>query len=175
MGVKRKWRKDKLDLSFSKQETHVICSIPIGVPFSIDELIWVQNKDGKWTYRGMSGKRQKEPSTNSEKHHQSSPFSEDIYVSSLTWQPPRAGFVKCNCDVSYDSVTGEASAAVIICNEQILEGDTRLFKACSANAAEAAAIRLGVFLAVRSNFSSVIFESDCANVIQHFSSKSLSS
>ncbi|KAL4319964.1 hypothetical protein GQ457_18G004200 [Hibiscus cannabinus] len=96
---------------------------------------------------------------------------------SLTWQPPCAGFVKCNCDASCDPITGEASAVLIICNDvgHILEGDTRLFKACYANAAKVVAIRLGFFLTVRADFSFVIFESDCANVIQHLSSKSLSS
>ncbi|KAK9046778.1 hypothetical protein V6N11_052655 [Hibiscus sabdariffa] len=66
------------------------------------------------------------------------------------WTPPSTGYVKASCDASYDSTTGNASAAMVFRNDkgQIVGGVTSSFIVSSATCAEATAIRLGVIKAI---------------------------
>ncbi|KAL4313118.1 hypothetical protein GQ457_01G036080 [Hibiscus cannabinus] len=145
----RQWKRDKLNSNFClKSEVDAICSLPIGGPSCNDELVWFQNKDGKLTLHGMCGKKKKHLT-----------ISKESQQRNLNLFLPLTFFcvevVKCNCNASYDPVIGEAGVVVIICNEvgQIFEGNSRLFKPCLADVAEAIAI----IFTVKISFSNAIF------------------
>ncbi|KAL4379159.1 hypothetical protein GQ457_02G041810 [Hibiscus cannabinus] len=93
------------------------------------------------------------------------------------WLPPSPEIIKINCDASFDSITGNVGACAIArdCSGAIIAGDTSSFKALSASAAEAFALRVGVCLAIVAGFHEVQLESDNAGVISRIVSKSFSS
>ncbi|KAL4269829.1 hypothetical protein GQ457_02G043470 [Hibiscus cannabinus] len=99
---------------YFSNEVDVICSLPIVRLSCNDELVWLQHKDMKYYFWQFSkGVSRKDPH-----------LSNDNIEISLHWQPTCVGVVKCNCDASYDLVTGEAGDVVIIRNEviQVLGG-----------------------------------------------------
>ncbi|KAK8514808.1 hypothetical protein V6N12_057704 [Hibiscus sabdariffa] len=72
----------------------------------------------------------------------------------MEFQPPSPGIIKINCDASFYSITGNVGACAIArdCSGAIIAGDTSSFKAISASAAKAFALRVGVRLAIVAGF-----------------------
>ncbi|XP_062186766.1 uncharacterized protein LOC133890399 [Phragmites australis] len=92
------------------------------------------------------------------------------------WSAPPQGWVKLNCDASFDSVSGASTCGIIIrsCRGQVLIAAWSILPACaSATEAEILAALEGAKLLVDWISQPVIFESDCAAVIQGLSNSSL--
>ncbi|KAK8675439.1 hypothetical protein V6N13_033505 [Hibiscus sabdariffa] len=83
-------------------------------------------------------------------------------IQTQSWSPPPPGFVKVNCDASFDASSGAAVAAAIIRNSSgiIVGGATKSFMASSASVAESIAIRLESSTALVAGFSNVLMEID---------------
>ncbi|GMJ12482.1 hypothetical protein like AT2G02650 [Hibiscus trionum] len=92
------------------------------------------------------------------------------------WTPPNPGFLKVNCDASFDPNIGVDSGDVIFRDEtrSFINGKLFSFSSRNASCAEALALRFVITSDVDSSFSHVVFESDNLGVIGRINSKTLS-
>ncbi|OMO66681.1 Thioesterase superfamily [Corchorus olitorius] len=95
-------------------------------------------------------------------------LNRDDSVNSGKWKSPDLDWVKISCDGSFDPKNGEAAIGIVIRDYQGQLVD-RLGKKVQADEAlmtKALAVREGLKLAARKNFSRVIVENDSAGVVQ---------
>lgn len=95
----------------------------------------------------------------------------NVSESSL-WCPPLPGHFKINTDASWNSSSLSCGLAAILRNDcgALVNGFSLFGSACSAEAAEAQAVLLGLKLAVASSLSSFSLEADCLSLISALSS-----
>ncbi|OMP07814.1 hypothetical protein COLO4_07023 [Corchorus olitorius] len=90
------------------------------------------------------------------------------------WRPPQRGFIKLNCDVAFDSSSGDTGIAVVCRdhNGELVDGASFFTQANSVDVAEALAVRLATRLACRRGWRNVIFESDNKDLVGRLCSTS---
>ncbi|OMO70966.1 hypothetical protein COLO4_28425 [Corchorus olitorius] len=83
------------------------------------------------------------------------------------WQPPDQGWVKVNCDGSFDAKTGKAATGIMIRGHhgKLLNGTGRRVLTDEALTIEALAIKDRCKLAKENGFEKVVVESDSAAII----------
>ncbi|KAJ1399617.1 Ribonuclease H-like superfamily [Sesbania bispinosa] len=85
-----------------------------------------------------------------------------------SWRPPPPGFIKCNSDAAFVSSSSLAAAGSVFRDSSgfVEFGSTKKFPALSPLAAEAFALREAMLIAKNLGWKSVIFESDCLDLVR---------
>ncbi|BBN67417.1 Ribonuclease H-like superfamily protein [Prunus dulcis] len=177
----RTWKLDLIRPLLSTEEAFAIQRIPIGSSSEVDRLVWLDEKNGKYSVVFDNFTPQPQQTLKaifdqvnerfSLKHLITSSTTRSVHPSAqASWAAPSEPFVKINVDAAWRKSTCHAGASIVIRNFEgrFLGAKSVDFQVENALIAEATALWEGCKFAKERGHNMVCFESDSLELIKVF-------